>query len=301
MTTYRPTNEAIADALEQLGDRLAEREANPHRVHAYHAAAESVRQAERPLVDLLEEGGLEAIKRLPGIGESLAARIGGFVQTARLQLLEEFRNEFSPADVFARLPGVGPELAQRIHAELGIRTLEELELATHDGRLDAVEGFGPRRVRALRDQLNTLLTRRGRRRSQRFQPDRARGADPYEEPLVEMLLSVDREYRHRAGRNELEMVAPRRFNPTGEAWLPLLRTHRPPWRFTALFSNTARAHELGKTHDWVVVYGEREGREQQYTVVTEVRGELRGERVVRGREAECRAYYEKRRRGILDF
>jgi len=58
-----------------------------------------------------------------------------------------------------------------------------------------------------------------------------------------------------------------------------------------LFSNTARAHELGMTHDWVVVYYERDGHENQCTVVTERRGDLGGQRVVRGREDDCRRHY----------
>jgi hypothetical protein len=29
---------------------------------------------------------------------------------------------------------------------------------------------------------------------------------------------------------------------------------RGAWHFTALFSNTARAHELRRTRDWVVLY-----------------------------------------------
>ena len=58
---------------------------------------------------------------------------------------------------------------------------------------------------------------------------------------------------------------------------------------TALFSNTALAHQLGRTGDWVVIYFNREGgTEHQRSVVTETRGPLEGQRVVRGREAECR-------------
>lgn len=49
-------------------------------------------------------------------------------------------------------------------------------------------------------------------------------------------------------------AAPRRFNPKGKAWLPILHTQRGPWHFTALYSNTARAHDLKKTGDWVVLY-----------------------------------------------
>jgi hypothetical protein len=45
------------------------------------------------------------------------------------------------------------------------------------------------------------------------------------------------------------------------------------------------------TRDWVVLYCERDGHEGQYTVVSERRGPLAGQRVVRGREGECHAPY----------
>ncbi|MBE0548642.1 MAG: hypothetical protein IH627_13550 [Rubrivivax sp.] len=47
------------------------------------------------------------------------------------------------------------------------------------------------------------------------------------------------------------------------------------------------AHRL---HDWVVLYGEdKDHGERRYTVVTAQRGPLAGRRVVRGREAQCKA------------
>jgi hypothetical protein len=104
------------------------------------------------------------------------------------------------------------------------------------------------------------------------------------------LLDVDREYREKAAAGELRLIAPRRFNPAGEPWLPVLHTRRGARRYTALYSNTARAHRMGKTRDWVVLYGEdRGGHEHQYTVITAARGQLRGRRVVAGRERECEA------------
>jgi hypothetical protein len=66
------------------------------------------------------------------------------------------------------------------------------------------------------------------------------------EPAVDLLLDVDREYREKTERGALPKIAPRRFNPSGESWLPILHTERADWRFTALFSNTALAHELGR-------------------------------------------------------
>ena len=66
----------------------------------------------------------------------------------------------------------------------------------------------------------------------------------------------------------------------------MLHSERDGWSFTALYSNTARAHELGRTRDWVVIYFEHDGHEDQCTVVTEYSGPLAGKRVVRGREGE---------------
>ena len=100
------------------------------------------------------------------------------------------------------------------------------------------------------------------------------------------LLDVDREYRRKAEAGGLARIAPRKFNPTGAAWLPVLHTQREGRHYTALFSNTARAHELGRTKDWVVIYFEHDGHEDQCTVVTEYSGPLAGKRVVRGREGE---------------
>jgi hypothetical protein len=49
-------------------------------------------------------------------------------------------------------------------------------------------------------------------------------------------------------------VAPRRFNPNPEAWLPILETERVGHRYKAMYSNTARAHELDTVRDWVVIF-----------------------------------------------
>ena len=126
----------------------------------------------------------------------------------------------------------------------------------------------------------------GRFRRQPFMPASSEGL-----PTVAELLDVDREYRERATAGTLRRIAPQRFNPTGDAWLPVLHTRRGATEYTALYSNTARAHELGTTRDWVVIYRDDGDGSGQWTVVTESTGELRGKRVVRGREVETTRYY----------
>ena len=61
-----------------------------------------------------------------------------------------------------------------------------------------------------------------------------------------------------------------------------------------MYSNTARAHELERTHDWVVIYFyDKHHQEGQHTVVTETRGPLVGRRVAKGMEVACRDFYSK--------
>ena len=282
----RPTNEDIAALLERIGQLLETRETNPFRVRAYVNGAASVRAAGQPLAPLADDPA--ALTELPGIGESLAALIAEYVTTGQSALLTELEND-ETGGAFESVPGIGPALGLRIADTLNITTLEELEQAAHDGRLDTVEGFGPERVRAVQTALAGMLGQTARRRAQ----ERAADAAADDEPPLATLLDVDAEYRRKAAAGELETIAPKRFNPEGEAWLPVLHTRRGEWSFTALFSNTARAHEAGKTDDWVVVYYKRRGQEteEQRTIVTATQGPLAGRRVVRGREAEMRRHY----------
>jgi hypothetical protein len=105
------------------------------------------------------------------------------------------------------------------------------------------------------------------------------------------LLDVDREYRKKANADQLPKIIPRRFNPSGEAWLPVLHTHRGERNYTALYSNTARAHALGRIRDWVVLYYDGGLNECQVTVITSQRGSLSGKRIVRSRESEWEQHY----------
>jgi DNA uptake protein ComE-like DNA-binding protein len=284
-----PANDEIAEVLERIASLLEAQDANPHRVRAYRRAAGTARSAAQPLAELAASADEHALEALPGIGRSLAALVREFVLTGRTPLLDRLEGQVSPEDLLTTVPGIGEELARRIHRELGVETLEELELLAHEGRLEEVPGVGPRRAAGIRDAVGGILSRSTRRRARRIdrRAGTTRGEAQQERPDVATLLAIDAEYRRRAEAGELRRIAPRRFNPRGEAWLPVLHTERDGWHVTALFSNTARAHELGTTRDWVVLFYERDGHEDQCTVVTERRGPLAGRRVVRGREAEC--------------
>ncbi|MXP63021.1 DNA-binding protein [Roseomonas sp. M0104] len=273
-------NASIVERLREAADLLLAQGDGPFRAAAYRRAADAILALPDELSAIARQGGRAALEEMAGIGPSTAGAIAEMLTTGRWAYLERLRGVAEPEQLFCLVPGIGPALARRIHETLHLETLEALEVAAYDGRLSSLAGCGPRRAAAVRAALGGLL---GRLRP--MEAPRGKG-----EPPVPLLLEVDREYRRRGALGELPCIAPKRFNAAGEAWLPVLHTRRDDWHFTALFSNSTLAHRLGKERDWVVVYFHRDGLpDGRRTIVTEGGGAARGQRVVRGREAECAA------------
>jgi DNA polymerase (family 10) len=278
--TEQSASQAIADRLREMAELLEAQGANPFRAGAYRKAGDAVARLPQDVRDLFDQQGAPGLETIPVVGKGIASAIAEMLITGRWNQLERLRGTVDPTALFQTVPGVGAELARRIHDTLAVDTLEALEAAAHDGRLESVPGIGPRRAAAMRASLSAMLDRVGRR---------PRVAAPAQnEPPVALLLEIDREYREKADSGKLPTIAPKRFNPQGASWLPILHAERKGWHFTALFSNTQRAHELNMTRDWVVIYfyDDEHHAEGQRTVVTETRGALVGKRVVRGRERE---------------
>lgn len=276
-------NASIAARLEEYADLLESQGEDGFRVRAYRRAAQSILAMQVPVAEVYRDGGIDALVELKTIGQGIAAAIAEMLATGKWRQLDRLQGEVTPEALFMTVPGIGPKLAHRLVDDLDVENLEALEAALRLG--DAkVPGVGPRRQRAILAALDQRLS--GMRRM-------APARSPDREPPVALLLEADRLYREKAQKGELRRIAPKRFNPEGRAWLPIMHARRGSWHLTVLYSNTARAHELGRTTDWVVIYfHDDEGPESQRTVVTEKSGELGGKRVVRGREDECVVHYQ---------
>ena len=283
------SNDDVADMFEQVADLLAAQDEDFYRIRAYRRGAEAVRSQTRSITDIFEQEGTAGLEKLPHIGRRLALSIEELAKTGELALLERLLIDVSPEDLFTTVPGIGQVLARRIYRKLGILSLEALEQAAYDGILSTLPGFGRGRVQLVQVALGTLLDKSSQQRlkARRWQQELPKltpqiSPNQTTKPSIELLLEIDEQYRYLAKAGQLRMVTPRRFNPEGKRWLPVMQMNKEGWSFNALFSNTARSHELNKTHDWVVVNYSREGYQGQCTIVTETRGERKGDRVVRG-------------------
>ncbi|MEM8502292.1 MAG: helix-hairpin-helix domain-containing protein [Cyanobacteria bacterium P01_D01_bin.1] len=296
------SNDEIAIAFEQVADLLEKQGDDYYRIRAYRKGAQSIRAQDESVVDIFEAEGTAGLEKLPYIGKRLAASIQELAQTGDLGLLARLQIEASPVGLFAKVPGIGPVLAHRIHKELEIDSLEGLEQAALDGSLARLHGFAEGRTMLIRDFVGAMLdrasgkqlrralsswssTRLSSRPVGRSASNSRLKEQAIDAPSIELLLEVDAQYRYLAKAGQLRMITPRRFNPEGKPWLPVMKLKKQGWAFNVLYSNTARAHELGKTHDWVVIYYEKVGESGysgQCTIVTETHGMHQGDRVVRG-------------------
>jgi hypothetical protein len=280
-------NSEIAAVFRETAELLSRQGADKYRCLAYRAAAETLAGLDVDVGELLAREGRAGLIQLPTIGRSLAASIEEFALTGHCRTHDRLRGLMAPEDLYTRIPGIGEKLAARIHSELHIDSLEELEAAAIDGSLLQVAGVGEARAMAIGDHLARRLDASSRQGSSLRLKSR-RGKIAHSSLSTAAILQVDREFRDLAEAGDLARIAPRRFNPFANAWMPVWHTQRDGWSLTVMNSNSELAHRLNKTHDWVIVVANRDGIEEQFTVVTEYRGDFSGSRMVRGREEECR-------------
>jgi DNA polymerase (family 10) len=134
-------NADVAVVFNQIADLLEVQGANPFRIRAYRNAARNVSELGGSVAAMLQRG--EDLDALPGIGADLAGKIAEIVATGTCEQLERLRKEVPPAITeLLAIPRLGPKRVRALHDELGIETLPELLSAAREGRIGQVKGFG---------------------------------------------------------------------------------------------------------------------------------------------------------------
>jgi DNA polymerase (family X) len=150
-----PTNAEAAELLRQIADLLdvlGER----FKPEAYRRAARSIDSLTE---DLAKVAARDELGTIPGVGEAIQEKLKEYLATGRLPYLERLRTEVPAGLVeIMRLPGLGPKTARRFWTELGIKSRPELSDAIAAGRLDALKGFGPRKIELIRAAVGAAAT-----------------------------------------------------------------------------------------------------------------------------------------------
>lgn len=147
-------NRDVVDIFNKVADMLAIRGDQIHRILAYRKAAESIESLGRDINVVYAEGKLTEI---PGIGDTLAAKIEEMLTTGRLEFYEKLAKEIPPSLVdLLRVEGLGPKRVKQIYETLNITTLEELTVAAREGRLRDLPGMGAKSEAKLVASIDAL-------------------------------------------------------------------------------------------------------------------------------------------------
>ena len=146
-------NVEVAALLEEFAD-LLEAQGVEYKPNAYRRAAENVRDHQRAIEDLADEGGEDAVAEIDRVGDAIAAKIVEYLETDEMRELEELREEL-PVDMAAltRVEGVGPKTVGTLYEELEITTLDELEAAAEAGEIRDIKGFGAKTEQNILDNV----------------------------------------------------------------------------------------------------------------------------------------------------
>ena len=135
-------NAEVAALLDEFADHLDARDVD-YKPNSYRRAADSVRGHTVAVETLREEGGEEAIKEIEDVGDAIAAKIVEYLDTGEIEELEELREGLPvEMDALTAVEGVGPKTVKALYDALGVETLEDLEAAAEAGEIQEVKGFG---------------------------------------------------------------------------------------------------------------------------------------------------------------
>ena len=158
----RITNAEIAQLLSEIAEYL-EMDDVPFKPRAYQKVADVIESLDEEIVEIYKKGGLKAIGAIPGVGISIAKTIEEYVTTGRVAYHEELKKKI-PVDLrsLTAVEGLGPKKIKKLYKQIGIKNLQDLEVAATSGKLAEVEGFGVKSAENILKGIEFLKTSGGR-------------------------------------------------------------------------------------------------------------------------------------------
>ncbi len=153
-------NQEIAKLLHAIAILLEMKGESRFRVVAYEEAARRIETWPEPIEEVWSKGRL---REIPGIGESIAIKIGEYLTSGKMGYLEELTQEI-PFEVITltEIPGVGPKIAKLLYDELGIRNIEDLEKAIREQKLRSLPRLGEKSEEKIAKGLEMFKKQSGR-------------------------------------------------------------------------------------------------------------------------------------------
>ena len=155
-------NKEIADIFFQIAEILELKDVQ-WKPRAYRKAAISLDNLKEDVEKIYKKGGLDALEKIPGVGERIAKKIVEYLKTGKVKEYERLRKE-QPSGLtdLMQIGGLGPRKIEFLYKKLGIKTVKQLETAVKQHKLKDLPGFGEKTEQNLLESLG--LFRRSKER-----------------------------------------------------------------------------------------------------------------------------------------
>ncbi len=156
------TNAEIARVLREIAI-LLDMEGVQFKPRAYEKAAYAIESLDQPVAELYRQGGIKGVETIPAVGKAIAEKIVTLIETGRLPYYEELKQRV-PVDLasLTAIEGLGPKMIKALYDHLRIKTVEELEKAAQEGKIRHLPHFGEKSEQKILKGITFLKKSSGR-------------------------------------------------------------------------------------------------------------------------------------------
>lgn len=212
----------------------------PFKPRAYEMAGEAIEALGDEVDETWREGGIKALKKLPGIGQNMAEKIDEFLRTGKIKEYAQIKKRF-PVDIWslAQVQGLGAKRIGQLYQELKIKNLKELKKAISGDKPAGLRGWGQKSQNKIAKQIELMDHESGRQLLGHVLP--------MADSLVERLAQVP-------GVKRCTYAGSLRRKQETIGDIDLLATSSDPEKVMAVFTHLPEVesvHEKGKTRSSV--------------------------------------------------
>lgn len=138
--TLSMKNKEIAGLLYEIAKLLDLKNENPFRVRSYEKAAQNIENLSEDVEKIIHENKLHNI---PGIGKGIAQKIEEYFSKGKLEYYENLKKEFPEGLLkITSVPGIGSKTTKILYEKLGIKNINDLEIAVKSGKIRNIPHLG---------------------------------------------------------------------------------------------------------------------------------------------------------------
>ncbi|MFH1820525.1 MAG: DNA polymerase/3'-5' exonuclease PolX [Candidatus Nealsonbacteria bacterium] len=130
---------------------------------AYERAANTLETVEEDIEQIYKKGGIKAFENLPGVGKHIAERIEEYLKTGKVDYLQKLKKK-TPIKIeeLIAVEGLGPKKVKALYQKLDIRNLKDLEKAAKKHKIAPLFGFDEKTENNILEGIEFLKRSKGR-------------------------------------------------------------------------------------------------------------------------------------------